>query len=244
LKSILYAVAALVAMTACAQTNTPQDTAASTPADPSTTVASTTSSSTTESTDTAAAPEGMASASSSKTAKKEAKPMDYANKIAEIHTTAGEIDVRFFPDKAPKHVKNFIDLAQSGFYNGIKFHRVIPGFMIQGGDPNTKAGDPMTWGTGGSPNKIPAEFNDIKHVRGILSAARTSDPNSASSQFFIMVATAPSLDGQYSVFGKVVKGMEVADKIVNAPRGENDRPNSPTAIEKVVIRDAKPGELQ
>jgi cyclophilin family peptidyl-prolyl cis-trans isomerase len=185
----------------------------------------------------------MASAASS-TAAKETKPMDYANKIAEIHTSAGEIDVRFFPDKAPKHVKNFIDLAESGFYNGIKFHRVIPGFMIQGGDPNTKSGDPSTWGTGGSPNKIPAEFNDTKHVRGILSAARTTDPNSASSQFFIMVATAPSLDNQYSVFGKVIKGMEVADKIVNAPRDANDRPNNPTSIEKIVVRDAKPGELQ
>ena len=170
--------------------------------------------------------------------------MDYANKVAEIHTTAGEIDVRFFPDKAPKHVKNFIDLAESGFYNGIKFHRVIPGFMIQGGDPNTKNGDPSTWGTGGSPNRVPAEFNDIKHVRGILSMARTNDPNSASSQFFIMVATAPSLDNQYSAFGKVIKGMDVADKIVNAPRDANDRPNNPTTIERVVVRDAKPGELK
>lgn len=170
--------------------------------------------------------------------------MDYTNKVAEIHTTAGEIDVRFFPDKAPKHVKNFIDLAESGFYNGIKFHRVIPGFMIQGGDPNTKSGSPDTWGTGGSPNKVPAEFNDIHHARGILSMARTSDPNSASSQFFIMVADAPSLDNQYSAFGKVIRGMEVADKIVNAPRDANDRPKNPTTIERVVVRDAKPGEIQ
>ena len=178
-----------------------------------------------------------------KKAKQEKKSMDYSNKVAEIHTTAGEIDVRFFPAKAPNHVKNFIDLAESGFYNGIKFHRVIPGFMIQGGDPNTKSGDPTTWGMGGSPNKLKAEFNDIKHVRGILSAARTMDPNSASSQFFIMVATAPSLDNQYSVFGQVIRGMEVADKIVNAPRNSQDRPNNPTTIERIVIRDAKPGEL-
>lgn len=169
--------------------------------------------------------------------------MDYSNKVAEIHTTAGEIDVRFFPAKAPNHVKNFIELAESGFYNGIKFHRVIPGFMIQGGDPNTKKDDPTTWGMGGSPNKLKAEFNDIKHVRGILSAARTMDPNSASSQFFIMVATAPSLDNQYSVFGQVIRGMEVADTIVNAPRNSQDRPNNPTTIERIVIRDAKPGEL-
>jgi peptidyl-prolyl cis-trans isomerase B (cyclophilin B) len=171
------------------------------------------------------------------------KPMDYSKTIAEIHTSAGEIDVRFFPDKAPNHVKNFITLAESGFYNGIKFHRVIPGFMIQGGDPNTKNGDPSTWGSGGSPNKLKAEFNDVKHVRGILSAARTMDPNSASSQFFIMVATAPSLDNQYSAFGQVVKGMEVADKIVNAPRNAPDRPNNPTSIERIVIREAKPGEI-
>ena len=197
----------------------------------------------------AASPEADASADPAKAAakakkgKQEKKPMDYSNKVAEIHTSAGEIDVRFFPDKAPNHVKNFIDLAESGFYNGIKFHRVIPGFMIQGGDPNTKSGDPSTWGSGGSPNKLKAEFNDIKHVRGILSAARTADPNSASSQFFIMVATAPSLDNQYSVFGQVIRGMEVADKIVNAPRNANDRPNNPTSIERIVIRDAKPGEI-
>lgn len=172
-----------------------------------------------------------------------AKGGKMAEKVAEIHTSAGEIDVRFYPDKAPNHVKNFIDLAESGFYNGIKFHRVIPGFMIQGGDPNTKTGAPQTWGSGGSPNKIKAEFNDIHHGRGILSAARTNDPNSASSQFFIMVADAPFLDNQYSAFGKVIRGMEVADKIVNAPRGESDRPNSPTSIERIVIRDAKPGEI-
>ena len=91
---------------------------------------------------------------------------------------------------------------------------------------------------------MPAEFNDTKHVRGIVSMARTNDPNSASSQFFIMVAAAPSLDGQYSAFGKVIRGMDVADKIVNAPRDANDRPNNPTTIERIVVRDAKPGELQ
>ncbi|HEX3110130.1 MAG TPA: peptidylprolyl isomerase, partial [Thermoanaerobaculia bacterium] len=123
------------------------------------------------------------------------------------------------------------------------FHRVIPGFMIQGGDPNTISGDPSTWGTGGSGKTINAEFNDIHHARGIVSMARTNDPNGASSQFFICVADASSLDNQYTVFGEVTKGMDVADKIVNAPRGENDRPNNPTTIEKVVIRDAKPGEI-
>jgi peptidyl-prolyl cis-trans isomerase B (cyclophilin B) len=179
----------------------------------------------------------------SKGKKKEGRSMSaYNDKVAEIHTSAGEIDIRFFPDVAPSHVKNFIDLAQKGFYNGTKFHRVIPGFMIQGGDPNTKSAVTSTWGTGGSGTNVKAEFSKVKHKRGIVSMARAQDPNSASSQFFIMVADYPSLDGQYSVFGQVTKGMEIADKIVNAPRGANDRPNNPTAIERIVIREAKPAE--
>jgi cyclophilin family peptidyl-prolyl cis-trans isomerase len=167
---------------------------------------------------------------------------EYENKIAELHTTAGQIDLRFFPDVAPGHVKNFVDLAQQGFYDGTKFHRVIPGFMIQGGDPNTKTGNPATWGTGGSPARLRAEFNKIPHKRGILSMARSQDPNSASSQFFIVVADSTFLDNQYTVFGEVVSGMDVADKIVSAPRGANDRPNEPTSITKVVIRDARDDE--
>ncbi|HEX3581697.1 MAG TPA: peptidylprolyl isomerase [Thermoanaerobaculia bacterium] len=166
----------------------------------------------------------------------------YDNKIAELHTTSGEIDIRFFPDKAPNHVKNFIDLAEKGFYNGTKFHRVIPGFMIQGGDPNTISGSPSSWGTGGSGKNVNAEFNDTHHARGIVSMARAQNPNSASSQFFICVADSGFLDRQYSVFGEVTKGMDVADTIVSAARGANDRPNNPTTIEKVVIRDANPGE--
>jgi len=165
----------------------------------------------------------------------------YENKVAELHTSSGEIDIRFYPDVAPNHVKNFIDLAEKGFYNGTKFHRVIPGFMIQGGDPNTIAGSPSTWGIGGSGKNVGAEFSTVKHKRGILSMARSSSPDSASSQFFIMVADYPSLDGQYSVFGQVTKGMDVADKIVNAPTG-GERPINPTTIDKIVIRDAKPDE--
>jgi peptidyl-prolyl cis-trans isomerase B (cyclophilin B) len=174
---------------------------------------------------------------------KEKGPMDYSNKVAEVHTSAGEIDLRFFPDKAPNHVKNFAELSEKGFYNGTKFHRVIPGFMIQGGDPNTKSGDPNTWGTGGSGKNVNAEFNDIPHKRGIVSMARSQNPNSASSQFFIVVKDSNFLDRQYSVFGEVIRGMDVADKIVNVPRDSNDRPNSPTSIERIVIRDAKPGEI-
>lgn len=164
------------------------------------------------------------------------------DKVAEIKTSSGDIHIRFFPDVAPNHVKNFIDLAQKGFYNGTKFHRVIPGFMIQGGDPNTVSGDPNTWGTGGSPTRLKAEFNSIPHRRGIVSMARSNDPNSASSQFFIVVADSTFLDNNYTVFGQVTKGMDVADKIVAAPRGAADRPNNPTTIQSITIRDAKPEE--
>lgn len=156
--------------------------------------------------------------------------------IAILTTNRGTIVVKFFPQKAPKHVENFIKLAKKGFYDGTKFHRVIPGFMIQGGDPNTKSGDPSTWGTGGPGYTVSAEFNDIPHTRGILSMARAQDPDSAGSQFFIMHARYPSLDGQYSVFGQVIKGMDVVDKIVTTPRGENDRPNTPQVLKKVVIK--------
>jgi peptidyl-prolyl cis-trans isomerase B (cyclophilin B) len=173
----------------------------------------------------------------------EEKPMTQTEtKVAELHTTAGQITIRFFPDVAPNHVRNFLELAEKGFYNGTKFHRVIPGFMIQGGDPNTKSGDPNTWGVGGSGSNVKAEFSSVKHRRGIVSMARAPHPDSASSQFFIMVADYPSLDGQYSVFGQVTRGMEVADKIVNAPRGVNDRPNNPVAIEKIVVRPARDDE--
>ncbi|MEA2235915.1 MAG: dolichyl-diphosphooligosaccharide---protein glycosyltransferase [Thermoanaerobaculia bacterium] len=166
----------------------------------------------------------------------------YENKVAELHTSAGEIDIRFYPDIAPNHVKNFIDLAEKGFYNGTKFHRVIPGFMIQGGDPNTVSGGPSTWGTGGSGKNVGAEFSAVSHKRGIVSMARSSDPDSASSQFFIVTSDSTFLDKQYTVFGQVTKGMDVADKIVNAPKGAQDRPNDPTSITKIVIRDAKPEE--
>jgi len=171
------------------------------------------------------------------------KPMSYyENKVAELHTKAGEIDIRFFPDVAPNHVKNFIDLAEKGFYNGTKFHRIIPGFMVQGGDPNTIKGDPNTWGTGGAPSNVRAEFNTVSHKRGIVSMARAQHPDSGSSQFFIVVNDSSFLDRQYSVFGQVTKGMDVADKIVSAPRDANDRPNNPTTITSITIRDARPDE--
>ena len=151
---------------------------------------------------------------------------------AVIKTKLGDMEIVFFPDKAPNHVQNFIKLAKSGYYNGTIFHRVIPGFMIQGGDPNTKdPKKPETYGMGGPSEKLKAEFNDTPHRRGIVSMARTNDPNSAGSQFFIVVKDSNFLDGQYTVFGEVVKGMEVADKIVSLPRNpRNDLPNERVEI--------------
>jgi len=237
LKNLIYA-AAVLALAACAPAN--QDaTATGTTA----TAANTTMSTNPAAATTSSSMSDMKVQSATPAAAEENRPMSYyQNKVAELHTTAGEIDIRFFPDVAPNHVKNFIDLAEKGFYNGTKFHRVIPGFMIQGGDPNTISGSPANWGTGGSGKYVNAEFNSVKHKRGIVSMARSSDPNSASSQFFIMVADYPSLDNQYSVFGQVTKGMDVADKIVNAPTAQQDRPINPTTITKVVIRDAKDNE--
>jgi peptidyl-prolyl cis-trans isomerase B (cyclophilin B) len=151
---------------------------------------------------------------------------------AVIKTKFGEMEIVFFPDKAPNHVQNFLKLAKSGYYNGTIFHRVIPGFMIQGGDPNTKDPQkPETYGMGGPNEKLKAEFNDTPHRRGVVSMARTNDPNSAGSQFFIVVKDSNFLDGQYTVFGEVVKGMEVADKIVSLPRNpRNDLPNERVEI--------------
>src|SRR5574341_1398788 len=142
-----------------------------------------------------------------------------------INTKFGEIEIEFFPDKAPNHVANFTKLAKSGFYNGTIFHRVIPGFMIQGGDPNTKdQANKAAYGMGGPGYNVNAEFNDIQHKRGIVSMARANDPNSAGSQFYIVVENSFFLDRQYTVFGQVVKGMGVADKIVNQPRDNRDLP--------------------
>ncbi len=144
---------------------------------------------------------------------------------AVIETKLGSITLKFFPDVAPGHVKNFVDLAKKGFYDGTTFHRVIPGFMIQGGDPNSKNADKSRHGMGGPGYTIKAEFNSRPHKRGTLSMARSSNPDSAGSQFFICVKDSAFLDRQYTVFGEVVSGMEVADKIVTQPRDGNDNPN-------------------
>ena len=153
---------------------------------------------------------------------KESNPLAETNAI--IHTKFGDITLRFFAEDAPEHVKNFIGLAQKGYYTKTTFHRIIPGFMIQGGDPNSKNDDRSRHGMGGPGYSLKAEFNNNPHKRGTLSMARSADPNSAGSQFFICVSAAPHLDGQYTVFGEVMDGMEVVDKIVAQPRDQNDNP--------------------
>ena len=152
---------------------------------------------------------------------------------ATIETTAGSMRFEFFPDKAPGHVKNFVELAENGFYNGTVFHRVINGFMIQGGCPR---GD----GTGGPGHTIAAEFNDVHHDRGVLSMARAADPDSAGSQFFVCHGDADFLDGKYTAFGRMVDGDETLETIATAevrsgPGGEMSRPVDPVQVSKVTI---------
>jgi peptidyl-prolyl cis-trans isomerase B (cyclophilin B) len=141
------------------------------------------------------------------------------NARAVIKTKFGDIEIKFLPEVAPNHVDNFIKLAKSGFYNGTIFHRVIPGFMIQGGDPNTKDSlKKNAYGQGGPGHNVKAEFSDFPHKRGMVSMARANDPDSAGSQFFIVVEDSRFLDRKYTIFGEVVKGIGVADKIVALPR--------------------------
>ncbi len=166
------------------------------------------------------------------------KPMD-GEEVAVFETEKGNIVIRFFPDRAPKHVENFKKLIKEGFYDGTKFHRTIPGFMIQGGDPNTKKGDPGSWGQGDPGYKIDAEFNEIDHQKGIVSMARSQDPNSAGSQFFIVVGDAKFLNNQYTAFGEVVQGIEAADKIVelpNAGEAEGNRALKPVTLKKASLQ--------
>ena len=152
-----------------------------------------------------------------------------------IKTDFGNIKFSLLPDLAPETVRNFSKLTKSEFYNGTLFHRVIPGFMIQGGDPNTKNSDKSMWGQGGPGYNLKAEFNSRSHLRGIVSMARSTDPDSAGSQFFIVTSDSTFLDRQYTVFGEVVDGIEVADKIVNLPRDGNDCPEQEAKILEVTI---------
>ncbi|MCX5725333.1 MAG: peptidylprolyl isomerase [Nitrospirae bacterium] len=159
-----------------------------------------------------------------------------------IKTKFGEIHIKFYPDVAPKHVENFIALAKSGFYNGTIFHRVIPGFMIQGGDPNTKNSlRKETYGAGGpkdakgNPVYLKAEFSEVHHKRGIVSMALATEPDTAGSQFFIVVEPSPFLDRKYTAFGEVIKGLGIADKIVSLPRNDHDLPNERIEMTVTII---------
>jgi dolichyl-diphosphooligosaccharide--protein glycosyltransferase len=165
------------------------------------------------------------------------------SKLAVLDTAQGSITMEFLPDVAPIHVSNFEKLAESGFYNGTIFHRIVKGFVIQGGDPNTKNSTNMAaWGTGDPGYKIEAEFSNIPHNRGIVSMARSSDPDSAGSQFFIVLNDSRFLDNQYTVFGRVVNGMDVVDKIAALPTIQNDQPQDPNMAKinsiKIVDRNA------
>jgi peptidyl-prolyl cis-trans isomerase B (cyclophilin B) len=163
------------------------------------------------------------------------------SEVAVLKTSAGEMVVEFWPEVAPKTVENFKKLAREGFYDGTLFHRIIKGFMIQGGDPLTK--DPSkesSWGTGGPAERVKAEFNDRPHVRGVLSMARSADPDSAGSQFFICLGTASSLDHKYTAFGKLIKGDDVLGRIGDVPvtrsdSGETSKPTTRVALESVKI---------
>ncbi len=171
----------------------------------------------------------------------EQKPMNSANEVAVIKTSEGEMIAEFWPEVAPNTVENFKKLARSGFYDGTAFHRIVKGFMIQGGDPLTK--DPAKesrYGTGDPGYKIKAEFNDRSHERGVLSMARSSDPNSAGSQFFICLANVSRLDHQYTTFGKIIKGDDVLGKIGDtevtmSDSGERSKPTKRVTVESIKI---------
>jgi peptidyl-prolyl cis-trans isomerase B (cyclophilin B) len=173
--------------------------------------------------------------------KAESPTMNASNEVAVIKTSEGEMVVQFWTDAAPKTIENFKKLAREGFYDGTTFHRIVKGFMIQGGDPNSK--DPTkenSYGEGGPSYKIKAEFNDHSHQRGVISMARSSDPDSAGSQFFICLAPVPRLDHQYTTFGKLIKGADVLEKIGETPvtrnsSGENSKPTKRVVIESIKI---------
>ena len=154
-----------------------------------------------------------------------------------IETNFGNIKIKLLPEIAPETVRNFVTLTTSNFYDGTLFHRVIPNFMIQGGDPNTKESDKSVWGQGGPGYNLKAEFNSRSHLRGIVSMARSTDPDSAGSQFFIVTSDSTFLDRQYTVFAEVVEGLEIADKIVNLPRDGNDCPLEEAKMLRITTSD-------
>ena len=173
--------------------------------------------------------------------KEEKTPMNSSNEVAVIKTSEGDMVVQFWTDAAPNTIDNFKKLARQGFYDGTIFHRIIKGFMIQGGDPNSKdASKESSYGQGGPGYQIKAEFNDHAHERGVISMARASDPDSAGSQFFICLAPIHRLDHQYTTFGKLIKGDDVLEKIGNTPveqsaQGEQSKPTKRVVIDSVKI---------
>ena len=172
--------------------------------------------------------------------KEENRPMNASNEVAVIKTNEGEMVVQFWTDAAPNTIENFKKLARSGFYDGTIFHRIVKGFMIQGGDPNSKdPGKESRYGEGGPGYKIKAEFNDHSHQRGVLSMAREPDPDSAGSQFFICLAPVPRLDGEYTTFGKLIKGDDVLQKIGDTPVTKNSMGENSTPTRRIVIESIK-----
>ena len=177
-----------------------------------------------------------ARAEDTKSDAKDVKSGAAGKEVAVIKTGEGTMVIEFWPDVAPKTVENFKTLAKKGFYDGTCFHRVIKGFMIQGGDPLTKdASQEQRWGTGGPGYTIKAEFNDRHHDRGVISMARTNDPDSAGSQFFICHGSPSQLDHQYTAFGKLIKGDDVLEKIATTPTHPPDRPDKRVVIESIKI---------
>lgn len=158
-------------------------------------------------------------------------------RTVELQTTVGSIEIELMPEIAPNHVRNFIHLVESGFYNGTKFHRVIRNFTIQAGDPNTIDNDRSMWGVGGAAGTLRAELSNTPHERGTVSMARGIHPNSASSQFFICLSRQPVLDGQYTLFGRVVRGMDVVDTIASGAHDSIDQPYDPVTIKKAIVRE-------
>lgn len=170
-----------------------------------------------------------------------APPAAETEEVGVIATDVGKIVIRFFPDSAPGHVENFKALARAKFYDGTAFHRVVPGFVIQGGDPNSKDDDPHNDGMGDGPRRLKAEFNSRPHVRGVVSMARSQHPDSASCQFFIVLAETPQtrfLDGKYTVFGQVIEGLDTLDRIVAASQPIDmgaQRPARPVVMRRVRV---------
>ncbi len=163
-----------------------------------------------------------------------------SDEVAVLETNKGPLVIEFWPDVAPKTVENFKKLARESFYDGTAFHRILKGFMAQGGDPLTKdASKEQLWGTGDPGYKIPAEFNARKHERGVISMARSADPNSAGSQFFLMFAPAPHLDGQYTAFGKVIAGLDTLDKIEAVPVAASAMGEPSKPLERVGLRSVR-----